>query len=182
MALPKPKGAVSIDSSTKNDIFEKVHNDFIDSLPGKEKAFFSKCSSPEELLEALKNFKLLSTKRQKKTLNRCLDVVKRFNDKLRPYFDAINVIASANDTVAVAYGAIRLVLELASGFPTFFEKLIVVLERLSDTFPQYSAIVKLFEENPPTRVRRHLESVYIDLFRFIQMATRIFTASSGSKF
>ncbi|KAF9736590.1 hypothetical protein PMIN04_009655 [Paraphaeosphaeria minitans] len=179
MALPKPKGAVSIDSSTKNDIFEKVHNDFIDSLPGKEKAFFSKCSSPEELLEALKNFKLLSTKRQKKTLNRCLDVVKRFNDKLRPYFDAINVIASANDTVAVAYGAIRLVLELASGFPTFFEKLIVVLERLSDTFPQYSAIVKLFEENPPTRVRRHLESVYIDLFRFIQMATRIFTASSG---
>ncbi|OAG03138.1 uncharacterized protein CC84DRAFT_960161 [Paraphaeosphaeria sporulosa] len=179
MDLPKLKGAVAFGISTKNDIFEKVHDEFIDSLPGKERAYFSKCSSPEELLETLRNFKILSTKRQKKTLNRCLDVVKRFNDKLRPYFDAINVIASANDTVAVAYGAIRLVLELASGFPAFFEKLIIVLEKLSDTFPQYSAIVELFEGTPPTRIRRHLESVYIDLFRFIQMATRIFTASSG---
>ncbi|KAJ4355440.1 uncharacterized protein N0V89_003456 [Didymosphaeria variabile] len=167
--------------STQNtdDIFEKAHNAFINSLSEKEKARFAKCSSPEELLETLRNFKIMSTKRQKKTLNRCLGVVKSFNDKLRPYFDAINVIASANDTVAIAYGAFRLVLELASGFPTLFERLILVLERLSNTFPQYSAIIELFEGNPPARMRRHLESVYQDLFRFIQMATRIFTASSG---
>lgn len=112
MELPKLKDAVSTGLASKNDIFEKVHNEFIDGLSGKEKVCFSKCSSSEELLETLRNFKILSTKRQKKTLNRCLDVVKRFNDKLRPYFDAVNVIASANDTVAIVYGAIRLVLEV----------------------------------------------------------------------
>jgi len=31
-------------------------------------------------------------------------------------------------------------------------------------------------------MRRHLESVYQDLFGFLQIAARIFTASSGSTF
>jgi hypothetical protein len=92
-----------------------VHDTFIKSLSEKDKACFSRCSSPEELLKTLENFKKLSTQRQKKTLNRCLNVVKKLNDKLRPYFDALNVIASTNDTAAITYGAFRLVLEVCIG-------------------------------------------------------------------
>lgn len=92
-----------------------MHNVFLNSLSDKEKIHFSKCSSPEELLKTLENFKILSTQRQKKTLNRCLNVMKKLNDKLRPYFDALNVIASTNDTAAIAYGGFRLVLEVCVG-------------------------------------------------------------------
>jgi hypothetical protein len=56
-----------------------------------------------------------------------------------------------------------------------------VLDRLGKAFPQYDAIVTLFDGQPPPRMRRHLESVYQDLFSFLQIAARIFTASNGSE-
>ncbi|KAF1960875.1 hypothetical protein CC80DRAFT_501123 [Byssothecium circinans] len=121
----------------------------------------------------------MSQRGQKRTLNRCLSVVKKCNERLRPYFDALNVIASANDTAAFTYGAFRVILELASGFPTFFEKLLSILGRLADTFPQYGAIIGLFEGTPPTRMHKHLENVYVDLMSFLRIAARVFTASNG---
>jgi hypothetical protein len=71
-------------------------------------------------------------------------------------------------------------MQLASGFPSFFEKLIALLGRLANTFPQYHEIVAIFDGEPPARMRHHLESVYQDIFEFLQTAARIFTASTGS--
>lgn len=70
---------------------------------------------------------------------------------------------------------------MASGLPSFFEKLLGLLNRLGEVFPQYDAVVKIFDGMPPPRMRQHLENVYQDLFEFLQMAARIFTASNGSK-
>ena len=105
---------VNHNSSSRNELFENAHKVFLACLSDKEKASFTTCSSPDELLATLGELKLLSTQRQKKTLNRCLDVVKKLNDRLRPYFDALNVIASAQDTAAFAYGAFRIVLEVCA--------------------------------------------------------------------
>jgi hypothetical protein len=74
------------------------------------------------------------------------------------------------------------VTQLASSFPTFFEKLLSILGRLAETFPQYEAIVELFEGVPPPRMHGHLENVYLDLMLFLQLAAKVFTASNGSKF
>ncbi|KAK0627293.1 hypothetical protein B0T14DRAFT_563110 [Immersiella caudata] len=153
------------DSSIKNDtgeFFISVQKSFLDSLGPEDRAAFSACSSSDELVNSLKELEL-----------------QRLNEKLQPYFDALNVLASADTTPALAYGALRVVLQLASGFPTFFEKLLRVLDRLQKAFPQYDAVVKLFDGQPPPCMRRHLESVYRDLFGFLQIAARIFTASNG---
>lgn len=71
--------------------------------------------------------------------------------------------------------------QLASTLPTFFDKLISALSRLVDTFPQYEAIVDIFDGEPPSRIRQHLERVYHDFFEFLRIAARVFTASSGRK-
>ncbi|KAI0187202.1 hypothetical protein EV127DRAFT_499283 [Xylaria flabelliformis] len=117
---------------------------------------------------------------QKRRLPRCLTVIKKFNDRLQPYFDALNVLAGAEANAALAYGAFRTVLQLASGFPSFFEKLIAIISKLADKFPQYEAIAQIFEGDPPPRIRHHLESVYRDLFEFLYITASIFTASNGT--
>jgi hypothetical protein len=57
-----------------------------------------------------------------------------------------------------------------------------VLGKLADAFPQYESVIEIYGGNPPPRVQHHLESVYRDLFEFLHVTARVFTASSGSKF
>ncbi|KAK4454446.1 hypothetical protein QBC34DRAFT_482279 [Podospora aff. communis PSN243] len=149
---------------------------FSPSLGPGDRAAFSACSSSDDLIKSLRNLEHHAKSIQKRSLTRCHAVFQKLNNKLQPYFDALNVLASADTTSALVYGALRV---LASAFPTFFEKLVKVLDRLGKAFPQYDAIVKLFDGQPPPRMRRHLESVYQDLFSFLQIAARIFTASNG---
>ncbi|KAK7968989.1 hypothetical protein PG988_008062 [Apiospora saccharicola] len=99
--------------------------------------------------------------------------------RLQIYFDALNVIASTNDAAALAYGAVRIVLQLASVLPTFFDRLLSTISHLTDKFPQYEAIADIFDGNPSLRMRTHLEKVYQDFFEFLRLAANIFTASNG---
>ncbi|KAI1740672.1 hypothetical protein F4680DRAFT_96419 [Xylaria scruposa] len=162
-----------------NKAFEDARKDFVATLQSNNEADFSPCSSPDDIIKTLRNFECLSRDNQKKRLPRCLTIIKKLNDRLQPYFDALNVLAGTDTNAALAYGAFRVVLQLASGFPSFFEKLIAILSKLADIFPQYEDIAQIFEGDPPPRIRHHLESVYRDLFEFFHITARIFTASSG---
>ncbi|KAI0556168.1 hypothetical protein F4679DRAFT_22557 [Xylaria curta] len=162
-----------------NKAFEDARKAFVATLQSNNEADFSPCSSPDDIVKTLRNFECLSKDNQKKRLPRCLTVIKKFNDRLQPYFDALNVLVGTDTNAALAYGAFRIILQLASGFPSFFEKLIAILSKLADIFPQYEDIAQIFEGDPPPRIRHHLESVYRDLFEFFHITARIFTASSG---
>lgn len=99
---------------SRNAPFDDARRSFLDTLSPAERGTVGACSTPEALLVAIQNLKIQSLKGQKRTLNRCLNVIKKCNDRLRPYFDALNVIASANDTAAFTYGAFRIILEVST--------------------------------------------------------------------
>jgi hypothetical protein len=160
---------------------EKARNEFLNTLSVEDRLTFSACSSPGDLIGFVEKLQAQSKRGQKRIFNRCLNAVKKLNHRLLPYFDALNVVAGADKTAALAYGGFRVVLQLASCLPTFFEKLISVLSRLTDTFPQYDTIVRIFGGDPPARIRQHLERVYKDLFQFLHIAARIFKASNGRR-
>ncbi|KAK6065259.1 hypothetical protein SCUP515_11315 [Seiridium cupressi] len=147
-------------ASLSNDgVFNAAQDAFRATLSSKDCVHYTPASSTE-LLSSLRQFKKL-------------------NSRLQTYFDALNVIASVDDTAALAYGAVRVVLQLACALPTFFDKLLTTIDRLAVTFPQYEAIIGIFDDQPAPRMRQHLEKVYQDFFEFLRLAAKVFTASSG---
>ncbi|KAK7941301.1 uncharacterized protein PG986_013688 [Apiospora aurea] len=172
-------------------IFKAAQDAFRATLSAKDQARFVACSTPAELVISLQNLEALTRQGQKRKLNQCLKVVEQLNNRLQIYLDALNVIAGVDDTAALAYGAVRIVLQvrplssfrivdmLAAALPTFFDRLLSAISRLADTFPQYEAIVDIFDGSPSLRMRQHLEKVYQDFFEFLRLSAKVLTASNG---
>ncbi|KAK8087899.1 hypothetical protein PG997_002860 [Apiospora hydei] len=162
-------------------IFKAAQDAFRATLSAKDQARFIACGTPAELVVSLQNLEALTRQGQKRKLNQCLKVVEQLNTRLQIYFDALNVIAGVDDTAALAYGAVRIVLQLAAALPTFFDRLLSTISRLAGTFPQYEAIVDIFDGSPSLRMRQHLEKVYQDFFEFLRLSAKVFTASNGQE-
>ncbi len=92
--------------------FENAHKTFLDTLAPKDRAAFSACSSSDEVIKSLEKLQYQTKGIRNKSLNRFQAVFQKLNDKLQPYFDALNVLASADTTSAIAYGAFRIVLQV----------------------------------------------------------------------
>jgi hypothetical protein len=124
-----------------NEPFENAHKAFFATLSSTDRARFrfSACSSPNDIEKCLREMECLSKQSQKRSLNRYLGVFKKLNERLQPYFDALNVIASVGDNVAFAYGAFRIVLQvrtsLAHTMYVFEGLLWLILPLASKCFP-----------------------------------------------
>jgi len=70
--------------------------------------------------------------------------------------------------------------QLASNFASFFERLVRLLEQLSDVVPQYGELAKLASAFESPRMRRQIEGVYIDILQLFQDVAQIFTSARGS--
>lgn len=150
-------------------------------------------------MASLKGFEGLASQGQKRRLSRSLGVAQKLHQRLHPFFDALNVIIGTEPFAAIGYGAFRIILQvrcfgaaralnvvahlqkLASGLPLFFDKLLVVLERLIKSFPQYEVIEAVFQGKAPARLSLHLEAVYKDLFEVLRVLAGVLTGSRGSK-
>lgn len=101
-------------SGGSNEPFRNAHRTFLESLAPRDRAALSACSSPDDLTKLLEALQNQATRIQKRSIGRCLTVFKNLNDKLQPYFDMLNVVAGANANSALAYGALRLILQVCA--------------------------------------------------------------------
>jgi len=99
-------------SPTSDEFFKNAQKAFLDTLGPKDRAAFSACSSSDELIKSLKELECQTKRIQKRSITQCQAVFKKLNDKLQPYFDALNVLGGADTTSAIAYGAFRVVLQV----------------------------------------------------------------------
>lgn len=170
-------------SNNGDDFFAEARNQFLESLSPKESSLFSKCSSPEELLQDIEKFNGAS--KDKRFLRKIVQKVKTLSDSLSPYFDAVGIIIQSNpEFAALAWGGVRFILQLASNYVTFFEKLANTLQRLGGVIPQYDILLDLWKKEnvqPSPRLRASLINVYRDLFQFFKGVTRIFLRKDGGK-
>lgn len=97
---------------SSDSIFKTAQEVFRATLSTKDQAQYAACDTPTELVQSLQNLEALTRQGQKRKLNRCLKVVEKLNTRLQIYFDALNVIAGVDDTAALAYGAVRIVLQV----------------------------------------------------------------------
>ena len=67
---------------------------FLGSLSEADKKRYSSCSSVEDLLDGLKKLDIIV--KQKRQGTKSLETVKRFYDRLQPYFDVANIFVQVD--------------------------------------------------------------------------------------
>lgn len=167
-----------------NDIFNKALDAFVETLAPDERALFSSCSSAEQLLADVRRLDPISKDRARG--RGFLERITVFSEKLAPYFEVIGIIISSNPQYsAVVWGAIRLVLQLASNYTTFFDKLTRNLERFAQQFFQYDLLASLCKRAQPNEyielVKSSLQDIYSNIFQFLRCVARVLTRKDGSK-
>ncbi|KAK4071257.1 uncharacterized protein Triagg1_6288 [Trichoderma aggressivum f. europaeum] len=169
--------STNIDS---NEAFDGAFRRFLESLSEAERARYAPVASPEDLLDGIKKLDLLSQRHQKTKLWRVLKCVETFSARLTPYFAIVNTVVSSNPQyAAIVWGLLKFVLQLAESFTTFFDRLVKVIAKISDAFPMYEDIVRLYTGQKSTRLRAHVEQVYSDILQFFQHVAGIFTRVDG---
>jgi hypothetical protein len=92
-------------------IFLDARHDFLRSLTPRQRALFSRCSSPDQLLQDVGNFEAIS--RQKWRFDESLQRIKKFSDCLQPYFETISIVVRHHPEIpAIFWGAVRLILQV----------------------------------------------------------------------
>lgn len=167
-------------SPNTNEAFDGAFRRFLESLSEAERARYAPVASPEDLLDGIKKLDLLSQRHQKTKLWRVLKCVETFSARLTPYFTIVNTFVSSNPQyAAIVWGLLQFVLQLAESFTTFFDRLVKVIAKISDAFPMYEDIVRLYTGRKSTRLRAHVEQVYSDILQFFQHVAGIFTRVDG---
>ena len=93
-------------------LFAQVRDTFLESLSNQERARFTNCSSPEDLVASVRNFSLPFEKGKR---NKIIQFVKSFTERLAPYFEVLGTIVQSHpDWAAIAWGAFRLILQVGS--------------------------------------------------------------------
>lgn len=107
---------VSRDIETRRcDItFQAARDLFLDTISQDERVQFSSCASVEMLIKDVGAFSLF--KRDHRRAFRFLERIKKFGDKLQPYFEVCGILVQANSKwTAIAWGAFRLILKVGDG-------------------------------------------------------------------
>ncbi|KAI0517883.1 hypothetical protein F5B22DRAFT_645589 [Xylaria bambusicola] len=179
-------------------VFKEARDDFLNSLQPLERTAFAKCVSAEELIKQVQQMPALAG--NPSLLRRTIGKVRRLSDILSPYFDTVGLFVSSHpEFAAIAWGAVRLVLQLASNFDTFFGKLTDTLEQIGMALPKYRFILNLLQAkynrqaslsdrqrrlqqsmDLSIRIKKSICVLYKDILRFMLVVVRVFTKSDGS--
>ncbi|RBA13422.1 hypothetical protein FPRO05_02216 [Fusarium proliferatum] len=165
------------------DDFQQAHEEFLRQLSDEERTQFTQIRSSQIFLDEFKKLGQFAKKHTKWT--KLLRSVEKCSEKLDPYFDVVGItIQSHPEWAAIAWGAFRLVLLLASNYGTFFDKLAGLLEQLSARLPLYASLVPTLKESKAGAeitqgFQASLRAVYGDLFEIFRGIARVFTQKSG---
>ncbi|KAL9121120.1 MAG: hypothetical protein Q9187_002326 [Circinaria calcarea] len=171
-------GKLMLDTSPGSQILVEARDQFLASLSDGERASFSKCSSIEEFLLDVGKLEVISTPKRRGA--KFLTQIKRLSDRLQPCFKGLDLLAQSDQWSAIAWGVFRLVLQLASNYVVFFEKLTKVIERVAAALPQYEQFMEIFGSGASERLKTSLCQVYVDLFEFFEGVARVFTKKNGT--
>lgn len=168
--------------TTIDGVFKEAHQSFLRSLSPDERTLFSTCASAENLLADARQLEIISKNRTRG--RRFMQRITAISKTLVPYFEVVGITVQTTEYAALAWGGIRLILQLASNFTTFFDKLTRTLERLANHIPQYDLVIRMYKgrylDEFAQRIAYSLGEVYMDIFQFLQSVARVFSKEDGS--
>ncbi|SPO04744.1 uncharacterized protein DNG_07429 [Cephalotrichum gorgonifer] len=170
----------------ENDIFQQAQADFLAALPAKERDRFTTTLSADVFLISVERLDIIANKGP--SGKRWLGIIKKFSDGLEPFFKIVDIFVSSKpEFAAIFWGSLRLVLQLAGDYSSFFEKFAQMLSTLTEALPQYSELLDLCKDRPPSnddennnvRIQTHIREIYKDIFAVLHVAVGIFAKPDG---
>ena len=99
----------------EDTLFVLARDQFLASLPPKERVLLPACTSAEQLLVDVGNMKHVKHAANRDSRASLINHIKSLVDSLTPYFDCIGLILGANtDIASPVWGAIRLILQVST--------------------------------------------------------------------
>ncbi|KAK7190286.1 hypothetical protein PSPO01_04007 [Paraphaeosphaeria sporulosa] len=179
--VPTPDGATPL------KLFLQAQDEYFSKITAEAKdALFPKGSfkSSEDLIEDLQATNALQHSNHSRLLRGSLENIKRFADRLQPYFEIIGIIIQSHPEIAaIIWGCIRATLLLACNHTSFFEHLANTISVLTSHLPQLENVYQLllhYGKEPSERLKFALQQVYLDLFFFFERIKSIFIQKKGS--
>lgn len=97
-------------SSDEASIFIEARDAFLKSLQPQQRALFSSCSSPEQLIHDLKKYRAPF---KESPVPKFVSKISNLNLSLESYFGAIDLFVQSHPEIAaIAWGGIRLALQV----------------------------------------------------------------------
>ncbi|KAH6880794.1 hypothetical protein B0T10DRAFT_581439 [Thelonectria olida] len=165
-------------------LFSRAKQKFWDSLPDEDKRRFPTCQSAEDLVDSVRSLDtMVEGPRRRKALI-LIRKVQVFGERLGQYFKVVDILCSTQPEWAnIVWGALRLVLQLASNFGSFLDKLCERLEQLGACMPRFEEVftsLKLSAQQFTSRLPDALVNFYHCILDFCYEVTRIFIRKDGS--
>ncbi len=99
----------------EDTLFVLARDQFLASLPPKERGLLPGCVSAEQLLVEVGNMKHVKHAASRDSKASLINHIKSLADSLTPYFDCVGLMVAANtDIASPVWGAIRLILQVSS--------------------------------------------------------------------
>ncbi|KAF2095342.1 hypothetical protein NA57DRAFT_44624 [Rhizodiscina lignyota] len=148
----------------------KELQDLTDSLPDREKSEWT-TENAERLLDSVKNLneQHAESSRTRRIIRR-IDPLITFLRRFARFGDTI--VQAHPNPACIAWGSFRILLEIVSGFTSYFEKLFDMLESIDRKFPLFEKFANLHSDSPACGDA--LKEVYSDVVLFLYDAQRIF--------
>ncbi|KAJ4152231.1 hypothetical protein NW765_017740 [Fusarium oxysporum] len=168
-----------------NELFGKAKDEFLSVLSPEEAATFTSWTgqtTPDVLIEEAKRIAELF--KDKSRSFRVYAQVSSFGESIRPYFEVLGIVVSSHpEWAAIAWGALRLILQLASNYTSFFEKLTDLLAEVGRIVPRFKDLAELVCDHSlaSQRVKAAIQGFYTDLFALYQAVALVFTKKSGKR-
>jgi len=101
-------------------LFREAQAAFLQSLGPSDKQLFAHCNNSGDLLDDVK--RVLQFRAEHRNWNRAFEKIRTFSRCLEPYFTVIDIVISSHpEWTAIAWGAVRLVLQVLRIPVTFTE-------------------------------------------------------------
>ncbi|KAI1762746.1 hypothetical protein GGR53DRAFT_467992 [Hypoxylon sp. FL1150] len=166
------------------ETFNRARDEFLAGLSDQDRSLYSPCTSPDDLIKAIEELKIITQsqdRRHQDKARRWIGAISRLCAALKPYLTIIDVFVSSNpEYAALVWGSLHLILQLASNYTEFFDKLTQLLSGLSESFSQYRRILDIkLRAKSNKLVQECVADAYGILLEIFHSAVRVFTKSDG---
>lgn len=166
------------------ETFNRARDEFLAGLSEQDRLLYLPCASPTDFLSAVEKLKIITQSRDRRHQDRAkrwIGLISKLSVALKPYLDTIGVFVSSNPQyTALIWGSLRLILQLASNYTEFFDKLTQLLFSLSESFSQYQRILGIALDEKSTKlIEKYVAEIYLILLEIFHSAIRVFTTSDG---
>lgn len=194
-----------------SEIFHEAFTLFLNSLSDKDKTDFQIYSNPEAMnIDIRRQIEGINNNIRKSRLESCASRCRNLAQRIKPYFEVVDTFVSVKpEYLGLVWGTIKLVFKVRySRFAMIvadpidrltFMKLsmnyIEYMERISEMFDEISGFLQVYEKylerfrerlekepgSFPTRLRKTLADVYVDVIAFCHQALNLFSSKTGCK-